>query len=1724
MSLEQLLGSAQTEAGVFRNLQGCLTSTAEAHGTETITILKYLDSVEKYSGIRGLYNSLAAKHRFPKVPKFSGTRKSAEALVANLPVLVTGARPGEIILGTKTQSKDAVLKVHSAIVPPKMKDLDTIREYEDLWRRFLGRLSSIEFFSDLTNLEKEMWLEEMEDEFDVYLEDVEGLQLEVLQPSGDFLDLEEEDIETLGAPGAILPAREIVDMFPKKPGSEGLKGRHTLIFRRGIWKVSVVYRETRSYDGVVIDVEDAEICSGATAERDATILLFDTFAEKYNRSAGKWKVADPKQTIGFLVQRNPGRLTPDEVWKMVLKGDTHTQDDIERVKFATRNFTAASYKSLLQKTIRFRAEEVDIGGYLTGSFTYPSDFVLKVCIGALLLNPGSFVPDIQRFVSGIESALKRVVVTLFEDAFIPLGSDENTTLSITAGAFLAQRAPVWKPTNAMIKRVLAISVEALDSSDAFTFDIPAGSKLPPYVITGKSTPLETVSALMEEIRSFGSDLAMIRYIVSQRTAGREKITSLEERPKVMPLGHCVDQHWAPEIAYMYPTSVIYPLKSPGSKPFSGLFIRIFSEVTGINPRRPPRKGRTMHPQNYDPDFEERPFVGETRKAQSLTLMSRQLSREDMTSHTETGGAKTLKYTLDKGWIAGMLGAAEVKGRPPALVTLHPEDPEIFVAVRKPSRDMKDAFLTDERETEAIDEVKKHLRKGLPLNKSHAPIPELKGAKLVYRQSEMEDEGDIFYIQTRDGRETEWELFRQSFVKVPYIEDVPLTVENALMHTGQGIVKDADEKLRGLLEETDIGDVRRAMMYLAAYGSEFEFARLGREGGGTKQAVSIHDVGAWQLTLKVSLLYPSALQRVPGNALRFRVPLGPLLWHVRSILAEHLAAGASEGVDARSVDHATRWGDTGDTLGRKPWEHQTTSVEEMKVAHQLGRKGHFIWIDVGMGKCLHPDTPVLMWDGQIKPVKDIVEGDLLVGDDSKPRRVLSTCTGRETMYQVSQTKGDDYIVNASHILTLKLSGHKGWWWSEKYNRYETRYLERSDPPKMKFKVFSVGEGSRFKFSSREQARGALFEFLKTIDDDPVIDINVEDYTRLPKNFQTELKGFKVGVDYPLGFEVGLDPYVLGVWLGDGHTSNAAVTNVDEDVLQYLEEWCDTRGYTMAPRKHDPITYNITGGFRVLLREMNLLDNKHIPREYITNSREVRLRVLAGLIDTDGYLTDNCYEIIQKSETLAKDIAQLSRSLGFGCTLRDVEKVCTNSPDGLKKGVYWKCIIFGEGLEEIPCLLERKRASPRMQTKDALVSGIKITRLDEGDYCGFEIDGNGRFLLGDYTVTHNTFIVLSYLKWLQSTGALPRYVIYTLPSSAISSIRTEIEAFGFKCKLLVPLKTLKKVYLTKGGKPKSYVKKGCEPEEYTINLIEHDHLRRCEDILPEYMPDSVFVIDEVHKCLNETKRTAVALQLSHLSQEFIALTGTPIIDSNTYKLIWWLEQIVPFEVNEKNFWVAANGMVAKKVNTGVKVDREDVEILLDAAEEKDYAKLVPPGLGGRNSNPRPEDLRRAMEVCYTAADRGIVEETVAALGENHGVFVVAKDKEHQARLRDLIIRAAKSTGLKSADVFLIDKDHTLFLTDASVKDGRVHDYRVVITTIRHSEGYTLTRLNTMVTGVYPSNNATREQLEGRINRIGQTSDTVHYRIVHAGILTYILQRHNDARNLSAVLSALAEEISM
>ena len=396
----------------------------------------------------------------------------------------------------------------------------------------------------------------------------------------------------------------------------------------------------------------------------------------------------------------------------------------------------------------------------------------------------------------------------------------------------------------------------------------------------------------------------------------------------------------------------------------------------------------------------------------------------------------------------------------------------------------------------------------------------------------------------------------------------------------------------------------------------------------------------------------------------------------------------------------------------PRDYQIKIVDEFfKHINEKLLPGGLLDIPCGFGKCLSKNTPIIMYDGSIKMVQDIKVGDQLMGDDSTPRNVLSLARGREMMYDIIPNKGDKYTVNESHILSLKCSTNH----SKKYRKEE------------------------------------------------IYDISVKDYLNLPKCFHGPagpLLGYRVPIIFPKK-DIIIDPYISGYWLGDGNTGNAGITSEEPEVVCYFKEYCEKINCDITQNK-DSITtrhslhYSITGKKinnkrmpNILLnnlRKYNLINNKHIPNDFKCNDRQTRLELLAGLIDSDGSLKGNGYDIIQKNEKLLDDIIYLARSLGFAAYKNVCKKNCIYKGEK-REGIYYRTFIHGKGLEEIPVKCERKKCLPRKQIKDALVTRIKVVKKEEDDYYGFELDGNRRYVLGDFTVTHNTIMALYIIAKLK-----------------------------------------------------------------------------------------------------------------------------------------------------------------------------------------------------------------------------------------------------------------------------------------------------------------------------------------------------------------------------------------
>ena len=145
---------------------------------------------------------------------------------------------------------------------------------------------------------------------------------------------------------------------------------------------------------------------------------------------------------------------------------------------------------------------------------------------------------------------------------------------------------------------------------------------------------------------------------------------------------------------------------------------------------------------------------------------------------------------------------------------------------------------------------------------------------------------------------------------------------------------------------------------------------------------------------------------------------------------------------------------------------------------------------------------------------------------------------------------------------------------------------------------------------------------------------------------------------------VDPYVLGIWLGDGtrYTAEITVGEGDEEILEHIKGagyavWA-ARGHSAhrgggqspggAGRLRDRITgrFTVDGSLNSELAAMGLLGNKHVPAIYLTSSPEQRLALLQGLMDSDGYVDDSgrC-EYISTDECLSDAVVELAASLGL-----------------------------------------------------------------------------------------------------------------------------------------------------------------------------------------------------------------------------------------------------------------------------------------------------------------------------------------------------------------------------------------------------------------------------------------------------------------------------------------------
>ena len=306
----------------------------------------------------------------------------------------------------------------------------------------------------------------------------------------------------------------------------------------------------------------------------------------------------------------------------------------------------------------------------------------------------------------------------------------------------------------------------------------------------------------------------------------------------------------------------------------------------------------------------------------------------------------------------------------------------------------------------------------------------------------------------------------------------------------------------------------------------------------------------------------------------------------------------------------------------------------------------IWREWGEGRrrtllvlptgCHAKGERVLMADGSSRKAECVEVGDRLMGPDGAHRTVLALHRGTDDLYRVVPVKGEPFTVNSGHVLSLVVTN-----------------------------VSSIPE------YPCERIGGSIK------------DVTVKEWLSWPKYRKHVHKLYRSGMIERFegndGSGLPVDPYFLGVLLGDGHLSSGSisVTTMDEEVAGEVARQADGFGMTVRTEPAGRATTYILGGGkqgrkRVLRKKLEEIGvygkrsgEKRVPLPYRTSPAKQRLEVIAGLIDTDGcYNGSGGYDFVSKSEGLANDLAFMCRSVGLAAYVSE----CTKTAQGGFRGEY------------------------------------------------------------------------------------------------------------------------------------------------------------------------------------------------------------------------------------------------------------------------------------------------------------------------------------------------------------------------------------------------------------------------------------------------------------------------
>ena len=320
-------------------------------------------------------------------------------------------------------------------------------------------------------------------------------------------------------------------------------------------------------------------------------------------------------------------------------------------------------------------------------------------------------------------------------------------------------------------------------------------------------------------------------------------------------------------------------------------------------------------------------------------------------------------------------------------------------------------------------------------------------------------------------------------------------------------------------------------------------------------------------------------------------------------------------------------------------------------------------------------------------------------------------------------------------------------------------------------------------------------------------------------------FRIPLVKPIDFneqKINIDPYLLGLLLGDGGLTQKCIniTNCEEDIVESIKRITgnDMCSITWVEEKHSNIIrFRKALGLEDSLNEYGLFGKtshtKFIPNEYKYNTSNIRLKVLQGLIDTDGSIENDGHKIVyySMSKQLADDVCWIVRSLG-GMSRQRIKNAKLNGKS------YGDChvvtISFDNGIIPFSSIKHSKRKVKR--SKDVQKTIESIEKIDNIEMkCISTSSKNGLYITNDFIVTHNSLIALSQLTneaiLVLTPASGSNHLAEEFPNACIYPINNLDELIGIAKDLeqnFSIIRNLENIY-TDTGKLDSYFKKVFKP---------------------------------------------------------------------------------------------------------------------------------------------------------------------------------------------------------------------------------------------------------------------------------------------------------------------------